>query len=377
MNNVIEVKIDVTNIKWVDNSYIEYQFHVRVVVGTDYSSIKWETTLNKRYSDFVKLEKDMLSELKTKKCPFDLPKKKYSIWSKYYPFSNNDSTNDTADHYGIEKYDEDETIRERKSKLAKYLYDILNNTFDRKWRDSKSMTKFLGLKDGISDWSALLNGLRSDTNRNEYGADFSSNNEDSWLIQFRDCKNDLLQCRNLSQYRNYNSDTSSDTNGTFLDSLMRLRLKVNTLQTDLSQSSNKGKNIDQDELVRRQNLLKMLKHDITELSSNSSIELSCKRNTTNLMKPISNGNRRRFGETSETEKLDDRELYMNNRIVLQKQNQDLEQLHDIIQRQKVLSLAMNEELQQQNELLDDFSNDVDRVYGKIRNTNEKASKFNR
>lgn len=372
MNNVIEAKIDVINVQWVKSSYIQYQFHIRVVIDNDYNDVKWETILNKRYSDFVKLEKDMLTELKIKKCPFDLPKKKYSIWNNYYSLSKNNSANVKSDHYIIETCDEDETIRERKLKLAKYLYDILNNTFDRKWRDSKSMTKFLDLKDGILDWSALLNRLRGSTAKNDYITTFSSNNEDPWLIHFRNCKNDLLQCRNLAQNRNRNSDISSDNNGTFLNSLMKLRLNVNSLQTDLSQ-----KDIDQDELVRRQNLLKMLKNDITELSFSSSTKPTPRKNIMNLMKPISNGNRRRFGETSETAKFSDGQLYENNKIVLQKQHEDLEQLHNIIQRQKTLSLAMNEELTQQNELLDGFAGDVDRVYGKIRKTDEKTAKFNR
>ena len=272
MNNVIETKINVINVQLVDNSYIRYQFHIKVVIGNNDNNVKWEKILNKRYSDFVKLEKDMLRELKAKRSPFDLPKKKYSIWGNRFSFSSNNITDPqviTIDY-------ENETIRERRLKLTKYLYDILNNTFDRKWRDSKSMTNFLGLKDGILNWSSLMNRLKTDIEDDEYINSFTSNSEDPWFARFRDCKNDLLQCRrlaqhNISDYDNNNNDNynNSNENGTLLNSLMKLRVKINKLQMELSEDSIKRKGIDQDELVRRQHLLKMLKDDITELSFNS------------------------------------------------------------------------------------------------------------
>ena len=121
-----------------------------------------------------------------------------------------------------------------------------------------------------------MNRLKTDIEDDEYINSFTSNSEDPWFTRFRDCKNDLLQCRrlaqhNISDYDNNNNDnynTSTD-NGRFLNSLMKLRVKINNLQMELSEDSIKRKGIDQDELVRRQHLLKMLKDDITELSFNS------------------------------------------------------------------------------------------------------------
>lgn len=121
-----------------------------------------------------------------------------------------------------------------------------------------------------------MNRLKTDIEDDEYINSFTSNSEDPWFARFRDCKNDLLQCRRLAQHNNSDYDNNnndnynnSNDNGTLLNSLMKLRVKINKLQMELSEDSIKRKGIDQDELVRRQHLLKMLKDDITELSFNS------------------------------------------------------------------------------------------------------------
>ncbi|CAL9732484.1 vacuolar morphogenesis protein 7 [Monosporozyma unispora] len=348
MNSVVETKVEIVTVEWVQNSFMQYRFHIQIIID---NNIKWDKIIVKRFSQFIQLQNDMLKELNLKKCPFDLPTKKFSIW-------------------GSKISDiEDDVIKDRQIQLTKFLYDILNNSFDTKWRDSQSMSQFISLQDN-NNWSNLINTMKQQGNKNNIK---QHANEDEWLIQFRDCKNELIQCQ---QSHNINH-------------VMKLRLKINELQNQLSQNKDQTLIISQDELIRRQNLLKMIKEDITDLSLNSTSstptgheplnlpgEFGIEIAQTTIKKPISNG-RRKFGETAHTEGLDNKQLYQDNKLVLQNQDQDLKQLHAMIQRQKALSLEMNTELNQQNEILDGFETDVNRVHGKMNRTDDQARKFNR
>lgn len=356
LDNSVETTVQVIDLQWVQNSFMQYKFRIQIII--DNKDVRYETVINKRYSDFLQLQTDMLKELGVKQCPFDLPTKTYSLWSRAKMYDTNS-----------------ELIIQRKAQLSKYLYDILNNSFDVKWRDSLAVTNFLSLpsEGPHMNWSTLVKEERRKQQQGHIEDD--AVNADNWLIQFRNCKNDLLQCQ---QSHNIND-------------LMKLRLKINSLQSKIESPT-----ITHTELIRRQNLLKLLKDDITELSLNSSSSSSSLRPhqteegtpfnggdgggniniKSTIKKPISNG-RRRFGETAQTQELDNTELYQYNKTVLKQQDQDLEQLHAMIQRQKTLSLAMNDELKQQNEMLDEFETDVSRIGGKLNKTNDRATKFNR
>lgn len=351
MNRVVETKVEIVNVEWVQNSFMQYRFHIQVVIDND---IKWDKIIVKRFSQFVQLQQRMLRELNVKKCPFDLPTKTYSLWG------------------GKISDVDDDVIKQRKVQLTQYLYDILNTSFDTKWRDSRSMSEFISLEKN-QNWSNLINHLKGQNGTSNITQ--FNNEDDEWLTQFRDCKNELIQCQ---QSHNIND-------------LMKLRLKVNELDGQISSQNGKTITISNNELIRRQNLLKMLKNDITDLSLQSMSPTQAKGNETlsipgvfgiatatarTSKKPRNNG-RRKFGETAHTENLDNKTLYQDNKLVLQNQDQDLEQLHAMIQRQKMLSMDMNNELNQQNELLDEFESDVARVRGKMDTTDNQATRFNR
>lgn len=358
MNDIVETRVNVVNVEWDhDGSFMKYSFEIQIYIN---NTQRWQTTINKRFSEFIQLEKDMLNELNQKRCAYELPLKTYSFW-------RGGKVSDVND----------EKIRDRKLKLMKYLYDILNNSFDIKWRDSKAVKTFLGFD--ASNWSQLINNCKKiGSQSNKYNHDKTGTDGDEWLKLFRDCKNDLTQCQ-----RDYN-----------MNGLMKLRLKTNNLQNKLTflQSDN-GNKLSMDEIDRRQNLLRLLKNDINELSlesaassfdSNVRIEPEernpgfIERTTTlnTIKKPIINS-RRKFGETTQTEGLNNQQLYTYNKTVLQNQDSDLKQLQAIIQRQKALSLDMNDELRQQNEILDEFDQDVTRIKGKMDKTDDKAQRFDK
>lgn len=75
-------------------------------------------------------------------------------------------------------------------------------------------------------------------------------------------------------------------------------------------------------------------------------------------------------------KLNDQELLQLHKETTQQQDQDLEQLRKIILSQKELSLTMNQELAQQNELLDLMGGEVESTANKLRMANRNAKRFN-
>jgi len=70
-------------------------------------------------------------------------------------------------------------------------------------------------------------------------------------------------------------------------------------------------------------------------------------------------------ETEETRPLDDHGLLQLQQVKMDQQDTQVAQLASILQRQKQLGTAINNELVHHNELLDGLSEDMDRVGGKL------------
>jgi regulator of vacuolar morphogenesis len=70
-------------------------------------------------------------------------------------------------------------------------------------------------------------------------------------------------------------------------------------------------------------------------------------------------------ETAETRELDNNGVLQLQKQKMADQDMDVEELRKIIQRQRELGVAINQELEVQNEMLKMVDEDVDRVQGKI------------
>ena len=70
-------------------------------------------------------------------------------------------------------------------------------------------------------------------------------------------------------------------------------------------------------------------------------------------------------ETEQTRPLDNHGLVQLQQAQVEQQDATLAQLSTILQRQKQLGLAINQEIREQNEELDALTTDVDRVGGKL------------
>ncbi|AQZ16835.1 VAM7 (YGL212W) [Zygosaccharomyces parabailii] len=340
-----EVDVVIDDIRIIKESYALYGVLVRVSRNRPEgeSNQAYEHHVYRRFSEFwdlkSKLEKEFGTEL-----PYELPQRQFGLWKK--------SSLDP------------EVIEDRKLKLANFLHDLLNDSFDTKWKNSTLVSKFLKLS---HNWNSYEQ-PRSDflSSQGDYG------DPTQWLATFRDSKHLLESCKRASE-----STSAKD--------LMQLRLVLHDLETTLKKNGDK---LGPAEAARRYSLLMALKKDMNDFALKSSSQSSGERTENDLKqalfeepnkpksprKPLVG--RRRLGETEETLPLDNQQLLQLHKDAMAEQDREMEQMHRIVQRQKNLSLTMNEELLQGNELIDSLNDGVDVTASKLRTANRRAKQFN-
>ncbi|CCF59013.1 hypothetical protein KAFR_0F04180 [Kazachstania africana CBS 2517] len=316
MNLQTQVLVPETQV--VANSYTVYTFEM-ITKNSEGSTI-FQKQVKKRYSDFVKLEKNLRNELSEEELPYSLPPRT-SI------FQRNASLDSTV-------------TKQRKIELARFLYDLLNDSFDTKWRNSESVKSFLSLP---TNWNVIL---QSDNGGAASG--------DHWMSKFRDCKNALEQCK-----------SSHDT-----AALMHLRLDIKALDEEISADS---VTLTSAELRRRKNLLGTMKNDLNELSLQTTSEKLEMPQEVTSQPFIKRSSTRNFCASPS---MSNAELLQLQKDTTKEQNQDLDQLREVLGRQKTLLVEMNNELAQQNELLDGFNNDVDVTANKVKKATNNTKRFN-
>lgn len=340
-----EVDVVIDDIRIIKESYALYGVLVRVSRNGSEgeSSQAYEHHVYRRFSEFWDLKNRLEKEFGTE-LPYELPQRQFGLWKK--------SSLDP------------EVIEERKMKLASFLHDLLNDSFDTKWKNSPQVSKFLKLS---HNWNS----------DEQQPSNFSSsqgnyNDPTDWLSTFRDSKHLLESCKRVTD--------SSNTKD-----LMQLRLVLHDLDTALRKSDDK---LGPAEYSRRQSLLAALKKDMNEFALRSSAPPANEHSQNELKqalfeepskpkspkKPLVG--RRRFGETEETLPLDNQQLLQLHKDTMADQDREMEEMHRIVQRQKTLSLTMNEELLQGNDLLDSLNDGVDNTASKLRTANRRAKQFN-
>lgn len=347
------VVVVIDDIRIIKESYALYGVLVKVTKNDDGSKDKqsYEHRVYRRFSEFwdlkSKLEKEFGTEL-----PYELPQRQFGLWKQ-------------------SSLDPD-VIEDRKVALANFLQDLLNDSFDTKWKNSPHVCKFLKLSTNWYSFEPKNSGLPSSQG--------NINDSTQWLTTFRDSKHLLELCR-----RGMASSVTRD--------LMQLRLVLHDLENALKRN---GEQLGKTEYSRRTNLLQTLKKDMNEFALQSSTSRThdngnndTSNNESNELKmALFEGptkprppkkpalGRRRFGETEETVPLNNQQLLQLHKESMSKQDLEMEQMHKIVQRQKNLSLTMNQELLQDNELLDSLNDGVDATASKLRTANRSAKEFN-
>ncbi|CCH44795.1 Vacuolar morphogenesis protein 7 [Wickerhamomyces ciferrii] len=308
--------------------------------------------LEKRYSDFAAL-KEELESLYSDQIPYNFPKKTFLR----------------------KTINNDRLAEERRIQLEKFLQDAINDKLNIKWRRSLPFRDFLQLPPGA--FSTANDGTKekinsawslSSTNNNDPITDLTS-----WIDVVRETKLILQDARS----KIFIDGTEARKK------LIVGRLRFDGLSKGLDDVAAKG-SIGEGEIQRRRELLHSIKRehgDLEQLLSNvTSNPEALESSKTSLGKSknlLFKG--RVLGQPQETERtrgIENQQLLQMQKNDIQDQDQELERLSAVINRQKELGIAINEELALQNELLDELDTEVDRTSAKLKYAQKKVGKIN-
>lgn len=281
-------------------------------------------------------------------------------------------------------------LEERKEGLEQYLRAIVSAKDDQ-WRDHFAFREFLGIPAGRQGSTAQVTSP----------AQFTSS---SWLdehldiqARLRDVWADINKRDALSDRGDVASSHKSNVNAK--TKLAGLLSRIGTLGKGLEELALAGMN--EGELQRRTDMVARLQDDCEKLNKvvtvarqTSAAARASTAGASSALNPASESDReallgfkalgkparRVFGasepqETEVTRPLDNVGLLGLQQVQVQQQDQKLSGLTTILQRQRQLGEAINNEIHEQNELLDSLSNDVDIVSGKLHRTNRELNRL--
>ncbi|CDK25728.1 unnamed protein product [Kuraishia capsulata CBS 1993] len=330
-------------------------YHIRLLHGVNV----YRTS--KRYSDFVRLKSD-LEGLRGQAMPYQLPRKHY-----------------------ITKSTDPGLIEERRVSLEEFLGLLMK---DETWRDNDVMRSFLGLPNSAFRQASVENAVEKAENlKGVWKSDAADGpmSPNEWFEMLRDCKSLLQDCRS----RMFSGSTVECRK-----SLSSTKSRLVKLQEVMNDPQGWG-SLGAGELKRRQDLLVELQRDyddlqtlLTEMASDHSAvgkhPLSSSGRSeayTQLFQgssPVSKSNRVLGGkpqETSVTRQLDNGSLLQFQKDEIQNQDQQLNSLRSIIQRQRQIGVAINEELNVQKDILDALDQQVDDSTAKMKSARQKIGKI--
>ncbi|KDQ19848.1 hypothetical protein BOTBODRAFT_27272 [Botryobasidium botryosum FD-172 SS1] len=278
------------------------------------------------------------------------------------------------------KYNDDKLIEERSEGLEGYLRAILASKDDR-WREALAFKEFLEVPVGKT---GLPGGSREGT------IQFTSS---SWLDEqvslqtiVRDIRADINKRDALSDRGDVSASHQSNVQAK--QKLALLVSRVGVLNKGLETLALAG--MSEGEVQRRTEIVARLRDDCEKLGKMVVSARQSNRPYASLRdaerNPASqadraaligaaNGSRpiaRVFGaghappqETDETRPLDDNGLVQLQQTQMDNQDSQLTQLSTVLRRQRQIGVAIGSEIEQQNELLDQLTGDLDRVGAKM------------
>lgn len=334
-------------------------------------------TVSKRYSDFETFHKSLTEQVGTSP-PATLPGKS---WFK--------STVSSP-----------ELTEARRQELEKYLQTI-NEIDDSRWRSTSVWRAFLNLPSSFTSSNSKAGALHSVlTGPGAGGAAIAD--PTVWLDSHRDLKAQLHDARlNLT-----NRDQAStpqkqhEASAAAKTALVKAGTLIAALEDGLTQNqkSSGSQKLGAGELRRRKDLISAAKKDkdalenlLNAMSQKNKLDSAVAniQEHTDLLGPGNNlssasntsgpkGGRpgRVLGkETAETRSLDNQGVLQLQQQKMQDQDLDVDEIRKIVLRQRELGVAINQELEIQNEMLKVVDEDVDRVQGKINVAKQRIGKI--
>ncbi|KAI0314473.1 hypothetical protein OF83DRAFT_1063769, partial [Amylostereum chailletii] len=295
----------------------------------------------------------------------------------------------------------DTLLEERRLGLETFLRAIVSAK-DSRWRDSFAFRDFLGVPVGRQDpgqSSAASNGGGGGAS---YTSQFTSS---SWLDEHIDLQARVRDIRADINRRDALGDRgdvagSHTANVQAKKKLAAALARVGVLAQGLGGLAGAG--MAEGELQRRADMVGRLQDDCEKIGKMVTVARLSARGLGSAVErnPAASSDRaalfeggsgagsgfgrvtRVFGakageprETEQTRPLDDQGLVQLQQARMDQQDEHLSTLAAILQRQKQLGMAIGGEIALQNEMLDDLSNDVDRVGGKLAATKKQMNRL--
>ncbi|KKA18934.1 SNARE complex subunit (Vam7) [Rasamsonia emersonii CBS 393.64] len=340
----VEISIPTATIADAPSPYTLYNITIRLPLRS--------FVVQKRYSEFASFHDALVRQVGAQP-PVALPGKSW--------FSNTNSN---------------ETLREERRKgLERYLRAI-NESEDPRWRQTSVWRSFLNLpSQALSDSSAASKLHKSIT---EPGAPGGGPITDPvlWLDCYREMKAHLHETR-LHLTRRDQATTPQkqhESSAQAKSSLVKAGSMIGALEEGLKNLSDKssgwgGSRLGEGEIRRRKDLIASAKKEKDGLENlhnamvtkskldNAVASMQDKDALVGSAKPRSG---RVLGkETDKTRELDNQGVLQLQKQTMEEQDRSVEELMKIVARQKELGIAINNELEIQNELLRKADEDVD------------------
>lgn len=369
----IDISIPSTTLSETSKPYTLYNITIRLPLRS-YS-------LQKRYSDFLTFHETLTDQV-GKPPPATLPGKS---WFK--------STVSSP-----------ELTETRRQALESYLQTI-NDAEDNRWCNTSAWRTFLNLPSTFTSQSSKAGALHSMlTGPGAGGAPITD--PTVWLDCHRDLKVQLHDARlNLTNRDQATTPQKQhEASAAAKSSLVKAGTLITSLEEGLSLTQKNAAAEDQKlgsgEIRRRKDLLSAARKDrdalenllnamaqktkldnaVANIQEHSSLLSSTSNQPTSSSAASSVKAGARPGrvlgrETSETRALDNQGLLQLQQQKMKDQDLDVDELRKIVHRQRELGVAINQELEVQNEMLKMVDEDVDRVQGKINVAKKRIGKI--
>ena len=282
------------------------------------------------------------------------------------------------------------SLEQRRVGLETYLRAILSAKED-KWRETYAFKQFLGIPIGKN---TVIEG------RQNTASSSKTSTLVSWLDEHMELQSSVRDVRADINKRDALSDRgdvskSHQTNVQAKKKLLAIQTRLDAIEGGLKTLAMAG--MSEGELQRRTEMVVRLRDDCDKLTKMVTVARQTSRELGRTLErnPAPESDRdallgnglttfskpgRVLGapppqETEETRPLDDPGLLQLQQAKIDDQDANLSQLSAILQRQMHLGLAIDSEIKQQIEMLDQLDNDVDRFGGKLTTAKKQMNRL--
>ncbi len=355
-----EIAIPNTTVSDTPKPYTIYNITIRLPLRS--------FTVQKRYSDFTSLHDSLTSQVGSAP-PATLPAKSW--------FSRTVSNPDLTE--------------ERRRGLEHYLRTI-NESDDARWRNTSAWRSFLNLPASLSSQMGTKAGELHSVLSGPGGAGAPITDASVWLDCHRNVKAQLHDARLhlTSRDQASSSQKQHEASAAAKSCLVKVAGMISALEEGLmniQQDSGTwgSQKLGEGEVRRRKDLIATAKKEkeglenlLNAMATKSKLDntVATLHDTQKLVGTKTKTSGRVLGkETAETRELDNTGVLQLQKQKMADQDLNVEELMKIVQRQRELGIAINNELEVQNEMLRMVDEDTDRVQAKMEIAKKRIGKI--